>query len=121
MEVIIEMGRRGIVAEIAEKPVSFLSCCFEWFDYQRAMKDNRIHVSHLPVPIDGSNNGWQHLGAISKDSQTGRLVGLIPVDIQHDFYVQTAKQLYHLTTDERLKDILDQMPMKHIRLSLIHI
>jgi DNA-directed RNA polymerase len=115
MEVIVEMGRRGIVADIAEKSVSFLACCFEWFDYQRAVKDNRIHVSHLPVPIDGSNNGWQHLGAISKDSQTGRLVGLIPVDIQHDFYVQTAKQLYHLTTDERLKDILDQMPMKHIR------
>ena len=50
-----------------------------------------------------------------KNPQTGRLVGLIPVEIQHDFYVQTAKQLYHLTTDERLKDILDQMPMKHIR------
>jgi len=115
MEVIIEMGRKSIVANIAEKAVSFLSCCLEWFDYQRAVKDNRIHISHLPVPVDGSNNGWQHLGAISKDSQTGRLVGLIPVDIQHDFYVQTAKQLYQLTTDERLKGILDQMPMKHIR------
>jgi DNA-directed RNA polymerase len=115
MEILIEMGRESIVTEIAEKPVSFLACCFEWYDYQKAVKDNRIHVSHLPVPIDGSNNGWQHLGAISKDSQTGKLVGLIPVDIQHDFYVQTAKQLYLLVTDERLKGILDQMPMKHIR------
>ena len=82
MEVIVEMGRRGIVADIAEKSVSFLACCFEWFDYQRAVKDNRINVSHLPVPLDGSNNGWQLLGAISKDSQTGRLVVIIPVEIQ---------------------------------------
>lgn len=115
MDVLIEMGRDSIIAEIAEKPVSFLACCLEWYDYQKAVKDNRIHVSHLPVPVDGSNNGWQHLGAISKDSQTGKLVGLIPVDIQHDFYVQTAKQLNLLVTDERLKGILDQMPMKHIR------
>ena len=115
MDVLIEIGRDSIIAEIAEKPVSFLACCLEWYDYQKAVKDNRIHVSHLPVPVDGSNNGWQHLGAISKDSQTGKLVGLIPVDIQHDFYVQTAKQLNLLVTDERLKGILDQMPMKHIR------
>jgi len=115
MDVLTEMGSKSIVTDMAEKPVSFLSCCLEWYDYQRATKDNRIHISHLPVPIDGSNNGWQHLGAISKDIQTGKLVGLIPVEIQHDFYVQTAKQLYHLTTDERLKCILDKMPMKHIR------
>ena len=115
MNILIEMGRESIIADIAEKPVSFLACCFEWYDYQKAVKDNRIYISHLPVPVDGSNNGWQHLGAISKDSHTGRLVGLVPVDIQYDFYVQTAKQLYNLVTDDRLKCILDKMPMKHIR------
>lgn len=115
MNVIIEAGKQQLIAEEAEKPVSFLSCCIEWFDYNNAVNENRIHMTHLPIPIDGSNNGWQHLGAISKDPQTGKLVGLIPVDIQYDFYVQTAKQLYKLVTDERLKGILDQMPMKHIR------
>ena len=72
-------------------------------------------MTHLPIPIDGSNNGWQHLGAMSKDPHTGKLVGLIPVEIQHDFYVQTAKELYKQTEDEELKAILDAMPMKSIR------
>ena len=42
-------------------------------------------------------------------------MGLIPVEIQRDFYVQTAKELYSLTEDGDLKDLLDRMPMKHIR------
>ena len=92
-----------------EKPVSFLACCFEWRKYH----ENPEHFfSRLPIPIDGSNNGWQHLAAISKDPQAGQLVGLIPTDIQEDFYVKTAKELIKLLPEwfeER------DMPMKHIR------
>ena len=115
MIVIQEMGKRKEIQSEAEKPISFLACCIEWYDYQVATNSNRIHMTHLPIPIDGSNNGWQHLGAMSKDPHTGKLVGLIPVEIQHDFYVQTAKELYKQTEDEELKRILDDMPMKHIR------
>ena len=115
MVTIQEMGKTKFIAEDAEKSISFLACCIEWYDYQIATNANRIHMTHLPIPIDGSNNGWQHLGAISKDPHTGELVGLVPVDIQRDFYVQTAKELHNQTTDERLVDILEKMPMKHIR------
>lgn len=93
----------------SEKPVTFLACCYEWENLQTS------DWTSIPVSIDGSNNGWQHLGAISKDSHTGHLVGLVPSVIQKDFYVQTAKELINLTTDERLLEILDSMPMKHIR------
>lgn len=94
----------------AEKPYTFLACCHEWIYVQET------GMTRLPVAIDGSNNGWQHLGAISKDSETGMLVGLEPVTIQKDFYVQTAKKLIELAqNDERLTSILKQMPMKHIR------
>ena len=93
----------------AEKPITFLACCYEWVEV------SETGLTCLPVAIDGSNNGWQHLGAISKDPETGLLVGLVPVDIQKDFYVQTARELISLTTDEELKEILDNMPMKHIR------
>ena len=115
INVIIEAGRVGAIWPKAEKPVSFLACCLEWYDYNEAARDNRIHMSHLPIPVDGSNNGWQHLGAMSKDPHTGKLVGLVPQEIQSDFYVQTAKELNSLTTDERLAAILEAMPMKHIR------
>ena len=114
MHIIIEAGRTGHIFDDAEKPVSLLACCIEWYDYQRAVSDSRIHMSNLPIPVDGSNNGWQHLGAMSKDERTGKLVGLTRSEIQSDFYVQTAKELYGLT-DGRLREILDSMPMKHIR------
>ena len=92
-----------------EKPVSFLACCFEWRKYH----DNpEYFYSALPIPIDGSNNGWQHLAAISKDPEAARLVGLVPTEIQEDFYVKTAKALIDIMPEwfeER------DMPMKHIR------
>ena len=114
MHIIIEAGRTGHIFSDAEKPVSLLACCIEWCDYERAQSSGRIHMSHLPIPVDGSNNGWQHLGAMSKDERTGELVGLTRTVIQRDFYVQTAKELYGLT-DGRVREILDSMPMKHIR------
>mgnify|MGYP003630596234 FL=1 len=94
----------------AEKPYMFLASCYEW-DFVE-----RTGMTQLPVAIDGSNNGWQHLGAISKDTHTGELVGLVPSTIQKDFYVQTAKCLIDLASkDERLTNLLQSMPMKHIR------
>ena len=108
---IIEMGEECRFDKDAEKPVTFLAACVEWYEYN----SNPNHISYLPIGIDGSNNGWQHLGAISKDPLTGQLVGLIPVDIQQDFYVKTAKELINQTTDEDLIKILESMPMKKIR------
>ena len=115
MDWIREAGRNSIIHEEAEKSISFLACCIEWEDYNVAHEAGEIHRTHLPIPIDGSNNGWQHLGAISKDPKTGILVGLIPVEIQQDFYVQTAKELYSLIEEGPLKELLHSMPMKHIR------
>ena len=115
LEWILDAGRDKIFYHKSEKVISFLACCIEWYDYVKAKEMGQIYRTHLPIPIDGSNNGWQHLGAISKDEKTGELVGLIPTEIQKDFYVQTAKELYRLTEDGELKDLLDRMPMKHIR------
>lgn len=98
-----------------EKPVSFLAACHELVNYYKYTNSGLDYYSSLPIPIDGSNNGWQHLGAISKDQRTGELVGLVPVDIPRDFYVQTAKKLISLTKDVDRKSILNKMSMKKIR------
>ena len=94
-----------------EKPVVFLACCLEWAKIEE-FGDSHAYICHLPIPIDGTNNGWQHLGAMSQDEVTGDLVGLIPGEVPKDFYVTTAKRLVELMPDffeER------QIPMKHIR------
>ena len=115
MDTILEAGRGHSFFMNAEKPVTFLACCIEWNDYSDALYNEEPFYTSLPVPIDGSNNGWQHLGAMSKDVKTGKLVGLTPAEIQDDFYVQTAKELLDLTTEDKLSTILSSMPMKHIR------
>ena len=115
VDLIFDTAENLTIHEKAEKPISFLAACLEFDKMDEEESKGKAYYSHLPIPIDGSNNGWQHLGAISKDTRTGDLVGLIPTEIQRDFYVQTAKELYQITTDERRKEILDKMPMKHIR------
>ena len=107
LEVIIAAGRERAIGEEAEKPACFLACCIEWYNLS---EHGEGYISHLPISIDGSNNGWQHLGAISKDERTGELVGLVATEIPRDFYVKTAQEL--LKIDD---PILNAMPMKDVR------
>ena len=111
-DMLMDIAKNKEIVLVAEKPVSLLASLIELYD-NRFNLDG--YISHIPVPIDGSNNGWQHLGAMSKDPKTGELVGLTPVGIQKDFYVQTAKKLIELTTDAEQMEILGKMSMKHIR------
>tara|TARA_R110000850_G_scaffold37065_5_gene97563 strand:+ start:202 stop:2583 length:2382 start_codon:yes stop_codon:yes gene_type:complete len=109
IEKIVEWANNGEMRPEAEKPVAFLACCIEW---KNLLKTDGEYLTHLPIQIDGSNNGWQHLGAMSKDEKTGDLVGLIPRIIQKDFYVQTAKSLINLMPAWFKSK---NMPMKYIR------
>jgi DNA-directed RNA polymerase len=100
------------LCEEAEKPFSFAAICNEIREYRKAVNSGNTYHSGFPIPLDGSNNGWQHLAAMSKDAQAGELVSLTAAPIQKDFYVAVAKQLITLMPDwfeER------QIPMKHIR------
>lgn len=109
MDSLLEDGKNLRFRMEAEKPVTLLSCCLDLKGYSEAEGD---YYSRLPIPVDGSNNGWQHLAAMSKDKQAGELVSLVPQDIQKDFYVQVAKRLIGRMPEwfaER------NMPMKCIR------
>jgi len=109
---IYEVARTKTIHEYAEKSYSFLACCNELLAYKRATMEGKEFMSGLPIPIDGSNNGWQHLAAMSKDKQAGTLVSLVPTTIQKDFYVAVAKELINIMPEYfEIKD----MPMKHIR------
>lgn len=92
----------------AESPVSFLAAVKE-LNYVLT-SDER--AGHLPIPVDGSNNGWQHLSAMSKDRRAADLVSCTNVPVQRDFYVAVAKEMR-----TKLPEWFDKrnIPMKHIR------
>ena len=115
LTLILETAENLLLHRECEKPVAFLAACLEIRDCMQAWFNGETFYSGLPIPIDGSNNGWQHLAAISKDYRAGGLVGLVPMEIQRDFYVACAKRLKHMTTDPELVAILEAMPMKDIR------
>lgn len=92
----------------AENPVAFLAACWEL--------DKVIHIEGyeggLPIPVDGSNNGWQHLSAMSKDPDAASLVSMTNEKYQKDFYVAVAKEMIKSAKPWFKKK---NIPMKHIR------
>ena len=112
IDFIRETARQRTIHKDAEKPYSFLAVALEIHYYLSAKTRNEKYLSGFPVPIDGSNNGWQHLAAMSKDKQAGTLVSLVPTPIQKDFYVAVAKDLIKIMPEYFEQK---QMPMKHIR------
>lgn len=81
-----------------DKPFAALAAIFEWV----AFLDHGFgFVSHLPVAVDGTCNGIQHLSAMTRDDVAGRLVNLCPSEDPADIY-QTVADL--LSKDlERIK------------------
>lgn len=81
-----------------DKPFAALAAIFEWV----AFLDHGFgFVSHLPVAVDGTCNGIQHLSAMTRDEVAGRLVNLCPSEDPADIY-QTVADL--LSKDlERIK------------------
>lgn len=60
----------------ADKPFMFLAWCFEWSDYL-AYRDPDAFLSRLPVSLDGTCNGLQHLSAMTRDAKGGAAVNLV--------------------------------------------
>ena len=102
------------ILDAADKPISFLAACIE---LDKALLDdgqiNPEFVGRLPIPLDGSNNGWQHLARISMDAQAGELVSLTNSKLQNDFYVAVAQEV--LKHHREFFASKGMTKMKHIR------
>lgn len=96
---ICEWGNGNAVKPEAEKPYAFLAACVEIAGYTQSVHQRLPFTSGLPIPSDGSNNGTQHMAALSKDLRAGELVSLTPSKIQKDFYVSVAQVLKTIIPD----------------------
>lgn len=89
----------------ADKPWQFLAACFElkklriWQFENGENFENYEYESHLECFIDGSNNGSQHLSALTRDEVTAPHVNLVPLDLPGDLYKYVADHVWeHLRT-----------------------
>lgn len=74
----------------ADEPWQALAATFEWVDY---LNHGEGFVSHLPVMVDGTCNGIQHLSAITRDEVAGAYVNLVPSSEPQDIYKFVAREL----------------------------
>lgn len=67
----------------ADHPWMALAAIFEFAAY---LTEGEGYVSHLPIPLDGSNSGLQHFSALLRDPVGAAAVNLIPSETPHDVY-----------------------------------
>lgn len=85
----------------ADDPYLALAAIFEWNEFQQHGVD---YLSHLPIPMDGSNNGAQHLSAMGRDSRA--TVNLVPSERPQDIYMDVAKVVTSIVAEKaREEDI----------------
>lgn len=83
------LGSRALWQD-ADEPFQFVAACIEWANY---LKHGPSYVSHLPVGIDGSCNGLQHLSAMIRDEKGGSAVNLTPRPTPADVYADVAENV----------------------------
>lgn len=99
----------------ADSPWQFIAACFElaklriWqMANKTAIADGTLdefgYESHLEAYIDGSNNGSQHLAALTKDEVTAPHVNLVPMELPGDLYRYVADHVW-LKIEEHVKQL----------------
>jgi DNA-directed RNA polymerase len=76
----------------ADEPWSFLATCHE-LAQAITISTPEHFVSHLPVPLDGSCNGLQHLSAMGLDPTGSRATNLTSCGERQDIYAEVAKRV----------------------------
>ena len=85
----------------AEDPWCFLATCFEISAAVRS-GDPHTFISHLPIPLDGSCNGLQHLSALGRDRDGALATNVIPSETgdRRDIYSEVAEVLKQLVAED---------------------
>lgn len=87
----------------ADKPWQFLAACNELKKLREWQGVHGFHLdpyndfgyaSSLECFIDGSNNGSQHLSALTKDEVTAPHVNLVPLELPGDLYKYVADHVW---------------------------
>ena len=80
----------------ADNPFQFLSWCLEWNQFH---EEGFGFISKHPVLLDGSNNGFQHLAALTLDQDLAASVNLLASEKPQDLYDNIRINLIDNLTD----------------------
>lgn len=83
--------------ETVDKPWSFLAACQEWSRYRTEGTNFR---SHLPVAVDGTCNGFQHLSAMARDAGLASETNVTPSSKPADLYSTIAEKVQSRVQDD---------------------
>jgi hypothetical protein len=72
--------------DVSSSPFRFLAFCFAWHDFIRHGEGS---VCSLPVQVDGTCNGFQHIAAITRDRVLAQATNVLPGQ-PRDIYSETA-------------------------------
>lgn len=81
----------------ADKPWQFLAACLELYRLEGWLSiDGTVDnfISHIEVYLDGTNNGCQHLSALTLDEVTAPFVNLVPRKLPGDLYAYVAEKVW---------------------------
>jgi DNA-directed RNA polymerase len=82
----------------ADEPWQFLAACVE-FTAAHAAGDPATYVSHLPIQVDGSCNGLQHLSAMGLDPVGAKAVNLTAGPRQDIYQVVADKVIWQVDNE----------------------
>lgn len=99
-------------ADGGESAFQFLAAAMEWAEYR---KHGQGYISRLPIRIDGTCNGLQHLSALLRDQEGGKATNLVPSETPSDIYKDVAKivtrrlqQIAHPSATDRRAELARQ-------------
>jgi len=88
----------------AAEPWSFLATCAELV-MATSLSKPEAFVSHLPIPLDGSCNGLQHLAAMGLDPIGARATNLTPDPVRQDIYQDVASMVTSLVEGDNQQGV----------------
>lgn len=84
----------------ADKPWQALAAAFELDAYLEAKESGKPFFTHLPIWIDGTNNGLQIFSLLSKDEAGAKATNVYPNETPSDIYGQVADKLIEFLKTE---------------------
>lgn len=87
----------------ADEPWSFLVTCREWKEAKAVGFET--FPSHLPIPLDGTCNGLQHLSLMGRDPVGAKATNCSISDKRYDLYSEVAEVVKRLVTDDAVNGV----------------